>query len=79
MSRRLMEIMANQKGPIKGQVDLVQRLTVEQRQRLEELRDGLAKVPDVSSEQARLEEIMRQWAEARKRVRIPREFLVLIA
>ncbi|KAH9280970.1 Laminin-like protein lam-2 [Echinococcus granulosus] len=58
---RLKEVMAVQKGSLKGKIDHVQFLTLEQRQRLTKLFDTLKKVPDVSAEQSRLEEILEDW------------------
>ncbi|VDM20828.1 unnamed protein product [Hydatigera taeniaeformis] len=61
---RLKEVMEVPKGYLKGKIDHVQFLTLEQRQRLEKLFDALRKVPDVGAEQSKLEEILGDWTAA---------------
>lgn len=60
--------MAVQKGILKYKIDHVQFLTLEQRQRLNKLFDALKKVPNVSAEQSRLEEILGDWTAALNKV-----------
>lgn len=60
--------MTAQKGALKEKIEHAQFLTLEQRQRLIKLFDALAKVPDVSDEQTKLEDALGDWTETLNKV-----------
>lgn len=62
--------MSVQKGALKEKIDLVQFLTLEQRQRLTKLFDALAKVPNVGAEQTKLDSAFKDWTAALNKVNL---------
>ncbi|VDD78804.1 unnamed protein product [Mesocestoides corti] len=65
--KRLKDVMATQKEALKSEIDHVQRLTMDQRQRLAKLNEAIENAPDVGAEQSKLEGILRDWNDALSR------------